>query len=222
MFGEDVGKRSGDNPVGVTLSNNRRRRLRCALVRPGCRAARRLVAPGEGPSMLTMYAATDYHPHPSIPAHSNLTTARPMPSPTSYLSDHQPRFLAELLDFLRIPSISAISAHAADVRRAADWVAARVTAAGMEHVQILPTGGHPVVYADWLHAPGKPTVMIYGHFDVQPVDPVALWTTPPFEPTIRDGRVYARGASDDKGNMLAPIQAVEALLKTEGALPLNV
>jgi len=141
---------------------------------------------------------------------------------TSYLDEHQPRFLAELLDVLRIPSVSAISAHAGDVQRAAEWVAARVTAAGMEHVQILPTGGHPVVYSDWLHAPGKPTVLIYGHFDVQPPDPLDLWTRPPFEPDVRDGKVFARGATDDKGNMLAPILAVEALLKSAGKLPVNV
>lgn len=140
----------------------------------------------------------------------------------SYLEEHQPRFLDELLEFLRIPSISAIAAHAGDVQRAAEWVAGRVTAAGMEHVRILPTGGHPVVYADWLHAPGKPTVMIYGHFDVQPVDPLDLWTKPPFEPDIRDGRVFARGATDDKGNMLVPILAIEALLQTTGALPVNL
>ncbi len=145
-----------------------------------------------------------------------------MPMWNRYLEQHQPRFLAELLDFLRIPSISAISANAGDVQRAAEWVAARVTAAGMEHVQILPTGGHPVVYADWLHAPGTPTVMIYGHFDVQPVDPLNLWTTPPFEPDIRDDKVFARGASDDKGNMLVPILAVEAMLKTAGVLPVNL
>src|ERR1051325_6449276 len=120
-----------------------------------------------------------------------------------------PRFPPELLVFLPSPSISAISAHAADVRRAADWVAARVTAAGMEHVQILPTGVHPVVYADWLHAPGKPTILIYGHFDVQPVDPLDLWTSPPFVPVVRDDKVFARGATDDKGNMLVPILAVE-------------
>ena len=140
----------------------------------------------------------------------------------TYLSEHQPRFLSELLDFLRIPSISAISAHTGDVQRAAEWVAARVTSVGMEHVQILPTGGHPVVYADWLHAPGKPTVMIYGHFDVQPVDPLKLWTNPPFEPVIRDEKVFARGATDDKGNMLVPILAVEAMLKTAGSLPVNL
>src|SRR5690242_5244723 len=140
----------------------------------------------------------------------------------SYLDEHQPRFLGELLDFLRIPSVSALSAHAGDVQRAAEWVAARVTAAGMEHVQILPTGGHPVVYSDWLHAPGKPTVLIYGHFDVQPADPLSLWTRPPFDAHVRDDKVFARGATDDKGNMLAPILAVEALLKSTGALPVNV
>ena len=140
----------------------------------------------------------------------------------SYLDENQPRFLGELLDFLRIPSVSALSAHAGDVRRAAEWVAARVTAAAMEHVQILETGGHPVVYADWLHAPAKPTVMIYGHFDVQPADPLELWTRPPFEPHIRDGKVIARGATDDKGNMLVPILAVEALLNSEGGAPVNL
>ena len=97
-----------------------------------------------------------------------------------------------------------------------------MTAAGLQHVRILPTGGHPVVYADWLHAPGKPTVMIYGHFDVQPADPLDLWTSPPFEPAIRDGKVFARGACDDKGNMLVPILALEAMLATAGVLPVNV
>lgn len=140
----------------------------------------------------------------------------------SYLSEHQARYLDELLDFLRIPSISSLPEHAADVERAATWVADRLRAAGIEHVQTLPTGGHPVVYGDWLHAPGKPTIMIYGHFDTQPVDPLDLWASPPFAPVIRDGRVYARGATDDKGNMLVPILAVEAMLRSEGTLPLNV
>ncbi|NJN18960.1 MAG: dipeptidase [Oscillochloris sp.] len=145
-----------------------------------------------------------------------------MTSWEQYLEQEQQRFSDEMLAFLRIPSISAIPAHAGDVQQAADWVAARVAAAGLEHVEMMATGGHPVVYADWLHAPGKPTVLIYGHFDVQPVDPLDLWTSPPFEPTIRDGKVFARGASDDKGNMLVPILALEALLQSEGALPLNV
>ena len=140
----------------------------------------------------------------------------------TYLNEQQDRFLAELLDFLHIPSVSALPEHAADVHRAAEWVAERMRAAGIESVQILPTGGHPVVYGDWLHAPGKPTVLIYGHFDTQPADPLELWDHPPFEPVVRDGRVYARGASDDKGNMLPPILAVEALLRTTGALPVNV
>jgi acetylornithine deacetylase/succinyl-diaminopimelate desuccinylase-like protein len=139
-----------------------------------------------------------------------------------YLEEQRGRFLAELLDFLRIPSISALPEHTADVERAAQWVADRLGAAGMEGVRILPTGGHPVVYAEWLHAPGKPTIIVYGHFDTQPADPLHLWTSPPFEPVIRDERVYARGASDDKGNMLIPILAVEALLETEGTLPVNL
>ena len=139
-----------------------------------------------------------------------------------YLVSNQERFEDELIEFLRIPSISALPERAEDVARAGHWVARRLTAAGVENVEVLPTEGHPVVYGDWLHAPGKPTVLIYGHFDVQPVDPVELWTNPPFEPTIREDRVYARGASDDKGNMLAPILAVEALLQCEGALPVNL
>jgi acetylornithine deacetylase/succinyl-diaminopimelate desuccinylase-like protein len=127
-----------------------------------------------------------------------------------------------LLDFLRIPSISSLSEHAADVQRAAEWTAERMGAAGIENVQIMQTGVHSVVYGQWCHAPGKPTVMIYGHYDTQPVDPLNLWTTPPFEPVIRDGRIYARGASDDKGSLLIPILVCEALLKTEGQLPVNV
>ena len=140
----------------------------------------------------------------------------------SYLETHQDRFLNELLEFLRIPSISALPERAGDVARAGEWVAQRLTAAGVENVTVMPTEGHPVVYGDWLHAPGRPTIMIYGHFDVQPVDPVELWTNPPFEPTIIGDRVYARGASDDKGNMLAPILAVEALLQSEGGAPVNL
>jgi len=140
----------------------------------------------------------------------------------TYLKKHQARFLDEMLDFFRIPSISALPEHAEDVQRAAEWVANRMRAAGIEEVRVMPTGGHPVVYGEWLHAPGKPTVLIYGHFDTQPVDPLELWTNPPFEPTVRDGRVYARGASDDKGNMLIPILAAEAMLKGAGSLPVNL
>jgi len=140
----------------------------------------------------------------------------------TYLDREQPRFVEEFLDFCRIPSVSSLPEHADDVRRAARWVADRVAAAGMEHVEIVETGGHPMVTADHLHAPGQPTVLIYGHFDTQPVDPLASWDADPFDPQLKEGRVYARGASDDKGGMFAPILAVEALLRTEGTLPVNV
>lgn len=140
----------------------------------------------------------------------------------SYLRKQKSQYLEDLLDFLRIASISSLPEHAADVKRAGEWVAARLKTAGIEEVQILPTGGHPVVYGEWLHAPGKPTIMIYGHFDTQPVDPIQLWNQPPFEPVVDNDRVYARGASDDKGNMLIPILAVEAMLKSQGALPVNL
>ena len=140
-----------------------------------------------------------------------------------YLAAHRARFVDELLDFVRIPSVSADPALAADVARAAEWVAARCRAAGLEEARVLQTGGHPVVLAHWLHAgPDRPTILIYGHFDVQPAEPLDLWTSPPFAPEIRDGRVWGRGASDDKGSMLTPILALEAMLETAGRLPVNV
>ncbi len=139
-----------------------------------------------------------------------------------YLNAHQDRFVEEYLEFLRFPSISALPEHAPDVRRAAEWVANRVTQAGLENAEVMPTGGHPVVYGDWLHAPGQPTVLIYGHLDVQPVDPLDLWDHPPFEPRLADDRVSARGASDSKGNMFPTIVALEGLLQSEGRLPVNV
>lgn len=141
----------------------------------------------------------------------------------TYLDSEQARFVDELLAFIRIPSVSAKPDNIPDVLRAAEWVAARLTAAGAEHAQVMPTAGHPVVYADWLHAGAdKPTILIYGHFDVQPAEPFDLWTSPPFEPEVRDGRVWGRGASDDKGGMLVPILACEALLRATGRLPVNV
>ena len=140
----------------------------------------------------------------------------------SYLEENKDRYLEELLAFLRIASISSLKEHREDVQKAADWVATRLQAAGIENVEVLPTGGHPVVYGDWLHAADKPTILIYGHFDTQPVDPLDLWSQPPFEPTVKDDRVYARGASDDKGNMLVPILAMEAMLNSAGQLPVNV
>lgn len=140
-----------------------------------------------------------------------------------YLTENNPRFVEELLDFVRIPSVSADEAYAEDVARAGHWVSARLSAAGMENVVVMPTAGHPVVYADWLHAGAdKPTVLIYGHFDVQPAEPFDLWDTPAFEPVVRHGCVFGRGASDDKGGMLIPILSVEAMLMTTGKLPVNV
>ena len=138
------------------------------------------------------------------------------------LITHEETYIGQLMEFLRIPSISSLPENKKDVRRAAEWVAGRLETAGIDNVQILATGGHPVVYGDWLHAIDKPTIMIYGHFDTQPVDPVDLWSHPPFEPVIKGDRIYARGASDDKGNMLAPIIAAEAILKSQGDLPVNL
>ena len=145
-----------------------------------------------------------------------------MSTTLAYLKQHQSRFLNELIEFLCIPSISSLPEHADDVHKAAHWVVQRLGDAGIENIEILPSNGHPVVYGDWLHAPGQPTVMIYGHFDIQPVDPLDRWTRPPFEPTVIGDRIYARGASDDKGNMLIPIIALESFLKTQQKLPVNV
>ena len=138
------------------------------------------------------------------------------------LEQQKEQYIDELISFLRIPSISSLPEHKADVNRAADWVAERLRTAGLEEIRVMPTKGHPVVYGHWLHMPDKPTVLIYGHFDVQPVDPIELWTQPPFEPVIKNDRIYARGASDDKGNMLAPVQAIEAFIQSNGQLPVNV
>lgn len=141
----------------------------------------------------------------------------------AWLDQEQDRYIEELKEFIRIPSVSAKPENFADVQRAAEWVVERVKRAGIENARVMPTTGHPCVYADWLHAGAdEPTVMIYGHFDVQPAEPYELWETPPFEPDIRDGRIYGRGSSDDKAGMMTPILAVEALLKTTGKLPVNV
>lgn len=140
----------------------------------------------------------------------------------AYANDHQTRFLDELKALLRIPSISTLPDRADDVRRAAEWLADHMRSIGLEHVRVDPTAGHPVVVADWLHAPGKPTVLIYGHYDVQPADPLELWISGPFEPEVRDGNLYARGASDDKGPFFAHLKAIEAYLRTEGTLPVNI
>jgi len=140
----------------------------------------------------------------------------------AFIQENKDRLLEELKTFLRIPSISTLPEHAVDVARAAKFVADSMTSAGLENVEIIPTAKHPLVYADWLHAPGKPTVLCYGHFDVQPPDPLSEWISPPFEPTLRDGNIYARGSADDKGQMYMHIKAVEALRAVNGTLPVNL
>ncbi|HEY3365613.1 MAG TPA: dipeptidase [Symbiobacteriaceae bacterium] len=139
-----------------------------------------------------------------------------------YFKEHRDEHLEQLKEFLRIPSVSALSAHKADIRRAADWLKTQLTHAGIPKVEIMETGGHPVVYGERIDHPGKPVALIYGHYDVQPVDPLNLWETPPFEPAIRDGKLYARGASDDKGQVFMHVKVIEAILKAEHKLPVNV
>ncbi len=139
-----------------------------------------------------------------------------------YIQERREAFLEELKVFLRIPSVSTTPEHKPDVQRAAEWLCDHMRAIGLEHVQIFPTAGHPVVYADWLHAPGKPTALVYGHYDVQPAEPLDLWLTGPFDPTIRKGELYARGAVDDKGQVFMHLKALEAHLKTRASLPVNV
>jgi acetylornithine deacetylase/succinyl-diaminopimelate desuccinylase-like protein len=139
-----------------------------------------------------------------------------------YVDEHRDQFLDDLKDLLRIPSISALPKYRKETRRAAQFVADQLATIGLEQAKLIKTQGHPLVYAEWLHAPDKPTVLLYGHYDVQPVDPIALWNTPPFEPTLREGNLYARGAVDDKGQMFAILKALEALLRTGDALPVNV
>jgi acetylornithine deacetylase/succinyl-diaminopimelate desuccinylase-like protein len=143
-------------------------------------------------------------------------------SAVTYARKNYPRFLDELKALLRIPSISTLPENKGDCRRAAEVLAAELKRIGMEHARLIETEGHPLVYADWLHAAGKPTVLVYGHYDVQPVDPLEEWKTPPFEPTERDGNLYARGSADDKGQVWAQVKALESLMAANGKLPLNV
>ncbi len=141
---------------------------------------------------------------------------------SAFVESNKDRLLSELKDFLRIPSVSTLPEHKGDVQRAAEFVADALRTAGLENIEIIQTDLHPLVYADWLHAPGKPTVLCYGHFDVQPPDPLELWNSPPFEPVERDGNLYARGSADDKGQMYMHIKAVEALRAVNGTLPINL
>jgi acetylornithine deacetylase/succinyl-diaminopimelate desuccinylase-like protein len=139
-----------------------------------------------------------------------------------FINLHRDRYVEELKGYLAIPSISALPQHAGDIRACAEWTAAELTRIGMQNVKLIETAGNPVVYADWLNAPGAPTLLFYGHYDVQPVDPVDLWESPPFEATIRDGEIYARGSADDKGQIFMHFKAIEAWLKQAGTLPVNI
>lgn len=138
-----------------------------------------------------------------------------------YLAEHGPAFVEQLKDLIRIPSVSAQPAHDKDTRRAAEFIRDDLRAMGLEAV-LIETARHPIVFAEWTGAPGKPTLLVYGHYDVQPAEPLEPWLSPPFEPTERNGNLYARGATDDKGQMFTHLKAAEAWLKTTGGLPVNV
>jgi acetylornithine deacetylase/succinyl-diaminopimelate desuccinylase-like protein len=140
----------------------------------------------------------------------------------TYLDANRDRRMGSYEAFLRIPSVSALPEHAPDCRRAAEFLADELRTMGVEHVEVAETGGHPLVYADWLHAEGAPTVLVYGHYDVQPPDPIDEWEKAPFEPLVRDGRMLARGAADDKAQVHMHLRATEALLATRGRLPVNL
>ena len=139
-----------------------------------------------------------------------------------YIDNNRGRYVDELKEFLRIPSISTLAENKSDMQTAAKFVADKLGNAGLNKIEIFQTEGHPLVYGEWLGAPGKPTVLIYGHYDVQPVDPIELWSSQPFEPTIVGDNIFARGATDDKGQMYMHVKSVEAYFKTHGSLPLNV
>ncbi|HKF35645.1 MAG TPA: dipeptidase [Ktedonobacteraceae bacterium] len=140
----------------------------------------------------------------------------------TYITEHENHFLDDLKGWLRIPSISTLPEHAGDIRRAAEYAAEQLRQIGFEQVHLIQTAGHPLVYGEWLKAPGKPTVLVYGHYDVQPVDPLDLWESPPFEPTIRGDNLYCRGACDDKGQTMLIFKALETLMTVNGTLPVNV
>ena len=140
----------------------------------------------------------------------------------NYIQSNRESYIEELKEFLRIPSISTLPENSDDIKKCAEFVADKLKNAGMSRVEIFKTEGHPLVYGEWLGAPGKPTVLIYGHYDVQPVDPIELWENPPFEPVIKDDKIFARGATDDKGQVFMHIKSVEAYFKTVGSLPLNI
>lgn len=138
-----------------------------------------------------------------------------------YIDTHKDRFIHELIEFLRIPSVSADSSYSAEVARAAEWVGQALKEAGADRVEICPTAGHPIVYGEKIIDPALPTVVVYGHYDVQPPDPIELWSSPPFEPVVREGKIFARGACDDKGQVYMHVKAFELMMRT-ASLPCNV
>jgi acetylornithine deacetylase/succinyl-diaminopimelate desuccinylase-like protein len=139
-----------------------------------------------------------------------------------FINVNRDRYIDELKALLAIPSVSALPEHKADVRRCAEWCGDEMRRIGLQNVRLIETPGNPVVYGDWLEAAGAPTILFYGHYDVQPVDPLNLWESPPFEATVRDGEIYARGSADDKGQVFMHLKAIEAYLKQTGRLPVNI
>jgi acetylornithine deacetylase/succinyl-diaminopimelate desuccinylase-like protein len=145
-----------------------------------------------------------------------------MQASLDFAREQRDRFVEQLDHFLRIPSISTLPEYAPEIHRAADWLTVQLTRIGLENAHVFETVGHPIVYADWLHAAGAPTVLIYGHYDVQPVDPLDAWVTPPFEPSMRDGLLYARGSTDDKGQVMIHLAALESVMAADGQFPINI
>lgn len=167
-------------------------------------------------SLLVILLAYLCHPMRALLSETDFDTV------DSFLAEHSNNVIQNLTSFLKIPSVSADPSRKQSVRQAALWLIDDLKAGGLENVQLLETKLHPAVYADWLHAADAPTLLIYAHYDVQPEDPVELWTYGPFEPTVVDNRIYARGATDDKGNLYVAVTAVKAMLAVHGSLPVNV
>src|SRR5258705_13767687 len=141
---------------------------------------------------------------------------------SDYIDGHRDQHLAELCEFLRIPSVSAKSEHKPDIERGANWVAGNLRSAGFKKIEIVPTGLHPLVYAESLEAPGKPTILFYGHYDVQPAEPLELWPTPAFEPASRNGKLFGRGTADDKARVHIHLTALHSSLETTAKFPINI
>jgi acetylornithine deacetylase/succinyl-diaminopimelate desuccinylase-like protein len=141
---------------------------------------------------------------------------------TTFVDVHRKRFVDDLVTWVRIPSISSDPARAGDVRRSAEHLAAQLQALNSDRTEVWTTAGHPAVFAEWIGVPGKPTLLVYGHHDVQPIDPLGEWISPPFEPAVREGRLWGRGVVDDKGQVYVHVKAVESFVRTVGRLPINL